>query len=66
LAGGALAVACFGGLVYLGSLARTPLMAVELSGNGRHALVATIDPRNETVLTVPADLAVTGNRIPQL
>ncbi len=66
LVSGLLAAACIGALVYLGSVARTPLMVAELSGNGRHALVATIDRRNETILAVPADLVVTGNRVPQL
>lgn len=66
LASGALAAACIGALVYLGSLSREPLLVAELNGNGEHALVATIDPRRSTVLAVPANLAVTGNRVPEL
>ena len=61
-----LAAACIGALVYLGTVAREPLLVAALEGNGRHALVATIDPRNATILAVPADLVVTGNRVPQL
>ena len=65
-ASGALAAACIGALVYLGTLAREPLLVAALEGNGRHALVATIDPRQATVLAVPANLVVTGNRVPEL
>jgi anti-sigma-K factor RskA len=66
LASGALAAACIGALVYLGSLSHEALLVAELSGNGKHALVATIDPRRATVLAVPANLAVTGDRVPEL
>jgi anti-sigma-K factor RskA len=65
-ASGALAAAGIGALIYLGSLAREPLLVAELNGNGKHALVATIDPRNATILAVPANLAVTGGRVPEL
>ena len=66
LASGVLAAACIGALVYLGTVAREPLLVAELNGNGKHALVATIDPRNATILAVPANLEVTGNRVPEL
>jgi anti-sigma-K factor RskA len=66
LASGALAAACIGALIYLGSVSREPLLVAALEGNGRHALVATIDPRNATILAVPANLVVTGNRVPEL
>jgi anti-sigma-K factor RskA len=66
LASAALAVVCIGALVYLGSLARAPLLVAALEGNGEHALVVTIDSRNKTILAVPADLVVTGNRVPEL
>jgi anti-sigma-K factor RskA len=66
LASGALAAACIGALIYLGSLSREALLVAELNGNGKHALVATIDPRRATVLAVPANLAVTGDRVPEL
>jgi anti-sigma-K factor RskA len=66
LASGALAAACIGALIYLGSLSREALLVAELNGNGKHALVATIDPRRSTVLAVPANLAVTGDRVPEL
>ncbi len=66
LASGALAAACIGALVYLGTVAREPLLVAELNGNGRHAMVATVDPRNATILAVPANLVVTGNRVPEL
>ncbi len=66
LASGLVAAACIGALVYLGTVAREPLLVAALEGNGKHALVATIDPRNATILAVPANLAVTGNRVPEL
>jgi anti-sigma-K factor RskA len=66
LASSVLLAACAGALFYIGNAARAPLKVAALEGNGRHALVATIDPRNATILAVPADLAVTGNRVPQL
>jgi len=66
LASGALAAACIGALIYLGSLSREALLVAELNGNGKHALVATIDPRRSTVLAVPANLAVTVGRVPEL
>jgi len=66
LASGALAAACIGALIYLGSLSHEALLVAELNGNGKHALVATIDPRRSTVLAVPANLAVTGDRVPEL
>jgi anti-sigma-K factor RskA len=66
LASGALAAACIGALIYFGSLSREALLVAELNGNGKHALVATIDPRRSAVLAVPANLAVTGNRVPEL
>jgi anti-sigma-K factor RskA len=65
-ASGVLAAACIGALIYLGSVSREPLLVAALNGNGKHALVATIDPRNATILAVPANLVVTGNRVPQL
>jgi anti-sigma-K factor RskA len=66
LASGVLAAACLGALIYLGSVSRAPLLVAALEGNGKHALVATIDPRDATILAVPANLVVTGNRVPQL
>ena len=66
LASGALAAACIGALVYLGGLSREAVLVAELNGNGKHALVATVDPRRSTVLAVPANLEVTGNRVPEL
>lgn len=66
LASVALAAVCIGALIYLGSVSREPLLVAALNGNGKHALVATIDPRNATILAVPANLVVTGNRVPQL
>ncbi len=66
LASAVLAAACIGALVYLGTLSREPLLVAALEGNGRHALVATLDPRNATIVAVPANLVVTGNRVPEL
>jgi anti-sigma-K factor RskA len=66
LASGAVAAACIGALIYLGSVARAPLLVAALNGNGKHALAATIDPGNATILAVPANLVVTGNRVPEL
>jgi anti-sigma-K factor RskA len=66
LASGALAAACIGALIYFGNVSREPLLVAALEGNGRHAMVATVDPRNAAVLAVPANLVVTGNRVPEL
>ena len=66
LASAMLAAACIGALVYLGTVSREPLLVAALEGNGRHALVATLDPRNATILAVPANLVVTGDRVPEL
>jgi anti-sigma-K factor RskA len=66
LASGTLAVVSIGALVYLNSVSREPLLVAALEGNGKHALIATIDPRRSTILAVPADLAVTGGRVPEL
>ena len=66
LASGALAAACIAALIYLGTVSREPLLVAALNGNGKHVLVATIDRRNGTILAVPANLVVTGKRVPQL
>ena len=66
LASCVLAAACIAGLVYFGAASREPLLFAALNGDGKHALVATIDRANATILAVPADLAVTGDRVPEL
>ena len=66
LATGALAAACLGALIYLGSVVpKAPLIAA-LDGGGKHAFVATIDLRRGAILVVPAAYAVAADRVPEL
>jgi anti-sigma-K factor RskA len=66
LAGGVLAAACLGILVYFGTLpSQAPLIAA-LNGGGRHVFVATIDPQRATVVVMPADFSVAAGRVPEL
>jgi len=62
---GALAAACMGALIYLGSAQKAPLVAA-LDGGGRHAFVATIDPRRNAILVLPAAFAQSADRVPEL
>jgi anti-sigma-K factor RskA len=66
VATGALAAASIAALVYFGTLPSQPPLVAALDGGGKHAFVATIDPRNATVLVVPAALAIEAGRVPEL
>ena len=66
LAGGALAAACIGALVYLGNAPpKTPLIAA-LDGGGHRHFVATIDSRYGSIAVQPAAFAADATRVPQL
>ena len=67
LASGALAAACIGALIYLGSLSREPLLVAEHQRRRQARAWSQQSTRAaSTVLAVPANLAVTGNRVPEL
>src|SRR6185437_15040028 len=48
VATGALAAASIAALIYLGTLQSQPPLVAALDGGGKHAFVATIDPRQAT------------------
>lgn len=65
VATGALAAACLGALLYLGTLAQAPLVAT-IEGGGHHHFVATVDPRRATIAVVPAAFSADASRVPEL
>jgi anti-sigma-K factor RskA len=64
-AAGALAAACLAALIYLGTLARQPLIAT-IEGDGHRHFIATIDASRGTVAVVPATFSPDATRVPEL
>jgi anti-sigma-K factor RskA len=65
---GALAAACLGALIYIGTFAPpapAPLLA-SINGGGHSHFVATIDPTRGTIAVVPAAFAADATRVPEL
>jgi len=66
LATGALAAACIGALIYLGTLApQSPLVAT-IEGGGHRHFVATVDGKRGTIAVVPAAFSADATREPEL
>lgn len=63
---GALAAACVGALIYLGTLSSQPPLVAAIDGGGRHHFVATVDARRATIAVVPAAFANDPTRVPEL
>lgn len=61
----ALATACLGAFIYLGSITPSPLIAA-IEGSGRPVFVATVDARRGTVSVVPASYSADATRVPEL
>ncbi len=66
LAGGALAAACIGALVYLGSAPQKAPLIAGLDGGGHRHFVATVDTRSASIAVQPAAFAADATRVPQL
>lgn len=66
LASGALAAACLGALIYLGTLTSPPPLVATIEGGGKHVFVATIDARRASVAVVPAAFSGDASRVPEL
>lgn len=66
LASGALAAACIGALIYLGTAMPAPPLIAAIDGGGQHHFVATVDLRRDTVAVVPAAFAADPTRVPEL
>lgn len=66
LATGALAAACIGALIYLGTATQpTPLVAA-IEGGGQRSFVATVDTGRGSIAVVPAAYSADATRVPQL
>jgi anti-sigma-K factor RskA len=66
LATGALAAACIGALIYLGSAPQKSPLVAGLDGGGQHHFVATIDIARGSIAVVPASFSVDATRVPEL
>ena len=66
LATGALAAACLGGLIYLGTLDRQPPLVATIEGGGHRHFVATVDGKRGTIAVVPAAFSADATRVPEL
>ncbi len=66
LASGALAAACLGALIYLGTLSQPAPLVAAIDGGGHHHFVATVDTRRGTIAVVPAAFTNRPNRVPEL
>lgn len=67
LATGALAAACIGALIYLGTTPQSqqPLFAA-IDGGGHHHFVATLDKSSGSIAVVPAAYSADATRVPEL
>lgn len=66
LATGALAAACIGTLIYIGTTPqRAPLIAA-IDGGGHHHFVATLDKNSGSIAVVPAAYSADATRVPEL
>ncbi len=63
---GALAAACLGALLYTGVITARPPLVASLEGGGKYTFVATIDPRQNAVIVVPAGYTAEAQRVPEL
>jgi anti-sigma-K factor RskA len=70
IASGALAAACLGILIYvgsyLGSVTAPPPLIAAIDGGGHHHFVATIDTAKGSIAVVPAAFAADATRVPEL
>ena len=66
LASGALAAACLGALIYLGTVSQPPPLIAAIDGGGHHHFVATVDPKRGTIAVVPAAFAAVPAKVPEL
>jgi anti-sigma-K factor RskA len=66
LASAALAAACIGALIYLGTAKPAAPLIAAIDGGGQHHFVATVDLRRGTVAVVPAAFAADPTRVPEL
>jgi anti-sigma-K factor RskA len=66
LATGALAAACIGALIYLGTLAQQITLIAAIDGGGHHHFVATVDAKRGTIAVVPAAFSADATRVPEL
>ena len=66
LASGALAAACLGALIYVGTLSQPSPLVAAIDGGGHHHFVATIDTRRGTIAVVPAAFAAVPAKVPEL
>jgi anti-sigma-K factor RskA len=62
----ALATACLGALVYLGTLTQPAPLLATIEGGGHRSFVATVDTRRATIAVVPAAYAADATRVPEL
>jgi len=63
---GALAAACLGALIYLGTLSAQPPLVAAIDGGGSHHFVATVDARRATIAVAPAAFTNDATRVPEL
>jgi len=66
LATGALAAACIGALIYLGTTPQKAPLVAGLDGGGQHHFVATIDMAHGSIAVVPAAFSADATRVPEL
>jgi len=66
LATGALAAACIGALIYLGTLTQQSALIAAIDGGGHHHFVATVDAKRGTIAVVPAAFSADATRVPEL
>ena len=62
----ALAAACFGAFIYLGTINGARPLVATIEGGGSRAFVATIDAKRGTVAVVPAAFSADPKRVPEL
>jgi anti-sigma-K factor RskA len=70
LASGALAAACLGILIYVGSylgnVSPQPPLIAAIDGGGHHHFVATVDTAKGNIAVVPAAFSADATRVPEL
>lgn len=66
VAAGAIAAACLGALIYLGTFTTPAPLVATIEGGGQRQFVATIDARRATIAVVPAAFSADAARVPEL
>lgn len=66
LATGALAAACIGALIYIGSIPQPAPLVAAIDGGGHHHFVATVNASSASIVVAPAAFAADATRVPEL